>query len=206
MVTRPNIVIHKPQTIRIVGIGGQGSVLAAVVLAEALMMEGNWVVQSQSYGAQVRGGLSYADVLYSRFPIEYPIAETIDILYCMHEIGLKAFLNALAKNGILIIDSNNVSSIPRDTLHITKKILNLPLTKLAEELGDARIANMVGLGVLAKATKIVSMGNLVEAMKKHVRPGYISMNTKAIEKGFSAVSKSYKLREEKVGYLGRGFE
>ena len=54
MVTRPNIVIHKPQTIRIVGIGGQGSVLAAVVLAEALMMEGNWVVQSQSWRTGTR--------------------------------------------------------------------------------------------------------------------------------------------------------
>ena len=60
----------QPHTVRISGIGGQGNVLMGIILAEALLDQGSWVVQTQSFGAQVRGGLSYCDVLFSTEPID----------------------------------------------------------------------------------------------------------------------------------------
>lgn len=197
-----------PQSVRIAGIGGQGNIFAAFILAEALMKQGYWVVQSQSFGAQVRGGTSYADVLYCNRPIDYPATELFDVLYCMHESVLGAFLNRLAKNGVLLIDSDQVKRIPRMVNHITKKIVSVPMTKIArEKAGNARYANMVGLGVLAKSTDVVRKEFLLKAIEEHVPEQHIEANKRAVEEGYNSVEKTYRLRrEERYGFLGRGFE
>ncbi|RKX46768.1 MAG: pyruvate ferredoxin oxidoreductase [Thermotogae bacterium] len=197
-----------PQAVRIAGLGGQGNILAARILAEALMKQGYWVAQSQSFGAQVRGGTSYADVLYCNRPIDYPVAELFDVLYCMHGSVVSIFLQRLAKNGVLLIDSDQVTRVPRTVNHITKKIVSVPMTKIAhEKVGDARYANMVGLGALVKSTGIVRKEFLLEAIEKNIPGQYVEANKKAVEEGYKAVEKTYRLRrEERYGFLGRGFE
>lgn len=123
----------QPHSVRISGIGGQGNVLMGIILAEALIIQGNWVVQTQSYGAQVRGGLSYCDVLFNSEPIDYPKAHSFELIYSMHQTAVNAHVPLLHVNGVLIVDSTLVSSIPKEGVRMTRKIIQKPVTELTEK-------------------------------------------------------------------------
>ncbi|OAA30120.1 pyruvate ferredoxin oxidoreductase [Kosmotoga arenicorallina S304] len=198
--------LHPPHSVRISGIGGQGNVLMGIILADALVSMGLWVVQTQSYGAQVRGGLSYCDVLFCKEPIDYPKANNFNVIYSMHQIAVNAHINLLKPNGILIIDSSYVSNLPKEAFRITKKIIMKPISKLTQErFGTALPSNMVGLGIISKASNIIKPEALKKAMKKHIKEKYHKLNEEAIDFGISLVEKSYTLKEESREFI-RGFE
>lgn len=112
--------ISTPNSVRFSGEAGQGNILMGIIFAKALVKEGFWVVQSQHYGAQVRGGLSYCDVLFDQEPIDYPEAKNFDILYLMHNVGLSHIGN-LKRNGILLYDEKFVENIPQYVERINQK-------------------------------------------------------------------------------------
>ncbi len=198
---------QQPHSVRISGIGGQGNVLMGIILAEALLSQGSWVVQTQSYGAQVRGGLSYCDVLFNTEPIDYPKAHTFELIYSMHQVAVNAHVPLLHMNGILLVDSTQVKSIPKEGARMTRKIVKKPVTELTEEkFGTALPANMVGLGLIARAGNFVSTQALKTAMTKHIKAKYVEMNSLAIDFGYSLIERSYNLRSERVDSVGRGFE
>ncbi|AFK06553.1 2-oxoacid:ferredoxin oxidoreductase, gamma subunit [Mesotoga prima MesG1.Ag.4.2] len=197
----------QPHSVRISGIGGQGNVLMGIILAEALIIQGNWVVQTQSYGAQVRGGLSYCDVLFNSEPIDYPKAHSFELIYSMHQTAVNAHVPLLHVNGVLIVDSTLVSSIPKEGVRMTRKIIQKPVTELTEKkFGSTLPANMVGLGLIARAGSFVTTQSLKEAMTKHIKAKYVEMNAQAIDFGYSLIEKSYSIRRERIDSVGRGFE
>lgn len=188
--------LKDPRSIRISGMGGQGNILMGLILAEALVSEGYWVVQSQHYGAQVRGGLSFCDVLYSDEVIDYPKAETFDILYIMHEIAF-THLVRVKNNGILFYDSSYIKRLPQTVARITKKIVAIPASKLAyEELGNSNVANMIGLGAIAKNCGIVKIETLVDVMKRRVNERFYEIDEKALRMGFDYVDKKYEIKTD----------
>lgn len=199
--------VRNPRSIRISGIGGQGNVIMGIILADALVSLEHWVVQTQSYGAQVRGGLSFCDVLYSTEPIDYPMANQFGVVYTMHQTGIRAHIPLLKMNGVLIVDTSFVTSIPKEAFRATKKIITKPVTTLAEQkFGTPLPANLMGLGIIAKATGYVTKEALKEAMKKHIREKYHKMNEEAIDYGYSLIERVYKIREERREFAGQGFE
>ena len=199
--------LSTPYALRISGMGGQGNILMGLVFAKALVKSGFWVIQTQHYGAQVRGGLSYCDVLFSDVQIDFPKAETFDILYIMHEIGL-THLKFLRQNGILFVDTSYINVLPQSIFRITKKVIKFPAAKIAEEkLGKPNVANMVGLGIISKVTGIIKLDKIIQAMKEQVREHYHEINEKALKIGYEMVEKKYTLKrtvEQKI--VGRGFE
>ena len=199
---------YDPFSIRIGGIGGQGNVLMSIILAEALVKRGKWVIQTQSYGAQVRGGITYADVLFCDKKMDYFKVSHYDLLYMMHQKALDVFYSSLRNNGVLVVDTTYVEKLPRMLLGITRKIVKIPITwNVKENLGTSIPANMAGLGLIAKLTGWVEIDDLKEAMRKKVKPQYHELNEKAIELGFSMIDRKYKIREEMViRKFGRGFE
>ncbi|MFO7880937.1 MAG: 2-oxoacid:acceptor oxidoreductase family protein [Kosmotogaceae bacterium] len=197
-----------PHSVRISGIGGQGNVLMGIILAEALVNEGFWVIQTQSYGAQVRGGLSHCDVIFCKNRIDYPMAQNFDIIYSMHQMAVNNHASLIKTNGVLIVDSSFVNSMPKEAQRTTRRIIAKPITKMTQEKFDTSIpANMVGLGLISKATKIVSVSNLKKAMKKHVKESYYEVNEKALDFGYSLIERAFNLKdEERHEFVGRGFE
>ena len=200
--------ISHPRSVRISGIGGQGNVLMGVILADALVEEHYWVVQTQSFGAQVRGGLSYCDVLFCTEPIDYPNAKTFDVIYCMHQMAANTHSPLLKMNGILIMDTSFITTIPKEATRNTRKMIRIPVTNLTEtKFGSSLPANMVGLGMIAKATTFVTLSTLKSVMKNHLKPKHHAMNEEALEYGYSIVERSYRLKEEQGDFVvGRGFE
>ncbi|MDP2727657.1 MAG: 2-oxoacid:acceptor oxidoreductase family protein, partial [Dehalococcoidia bacterium] len=99
--------------IRLAGMGGQGLILAGLMLARAAAIyDGKNAVQSQSYGVQQRGGPSQSEVIISDGDIDYPRIVSADILVALtQEACDQHFLN-LRKGGTLIVDSGLVDRVP----------------------------------------------------------------------------------------------
>jgi 2-oxoglutarate ferredoxin oxidoreductase subunit gamma len=170
--------------IRFAGAGGQGIVLAAVILSEAAgIYEGREVVQTQSYGVEARGGASRAEVIISDEEIVFPEIVTADILIAMNTPSLNKFSESLRENGMLIYNS---SSIEKPSPIGSLRVYGIPLGDLAREAGKEIAGNMAALGALVGLTKIVSEASVEQAMAKRIPPGTEVINLKAFKLGLSA--------------------
>jgi len=169
--------------VRIAGFGGQGIILAAMVLATAAgIYEDKEVAQTQSYGPEARGGAARAEVVISDDKITYTKAMNPDILVVMSQPALDRYLADVDRSRALVIaDSTLVTNLPGDV----SNLYALPATRLAEEiLGKRIVANMVMLGAMAAFSDIVGYESLTKALADNVSPSALGLNLKALELGF----------------------
>lgn len=167
--------------IRLAGSGGQGLILAGVILAEAAgIHEGRYVAQTQSYGPEARGGSSKAEVVISDAEIDYPKAVKPDVLLCMNQRACDTYIFDLKPGGVLIVDGSLVHHLP------TTRAVSLPFTKIARELGREMMANIVALARSAVLTRVVSLKNLETAVLARVPKGTEKLNKKALAAGAQA--------------------
>jgi 2-oxoglutarate ferredoxin oxidoreductase subunit gamma len=166
--------------IRLSGSGGQGMILAAVMLCDAIGAGSNKnVAQTQSYGPEARGGASKADVVVSDGEIYYPKAIKLDLLLAMTQESLDSYFSGLKDRGILIVDDVLVTHVP------TKNYYGLPFTRLArEECGHIMVANVIALAAIAEITGIVSREALEQIVLSRAPRGTEDKNRKAVEVGF----------------------
>ncbi|HOJ94120.1 2-oxoacid:acceptor oxidoreductase family protein [Fervidobacterium sp. 2310opik-2] len=196
----------RPFSIRIAGIGGQGNLLAGYILSEAFVLMEKYVIQTQNYSEQVRGGPSYCDVLVSDEQILYPKAVLFDSLIIMHP-SMVSHGKYVATNGIIIYDSTNIQNLPNEIKRITRRIIEIPASKLAiEKYGNAMVSNMILLGAFVKSTGLVDFETLFEAVREEVNPKYFEMNVEAIKLGASLTDKIFKPRLERKRKRTIGFE
>jgi len=180
--------------IRLSGSGGQGLIIAGIILAEAAgIYDGKFVCQTQSYGPEARGGASKAEVVISDEAIDYPKAIKPDLLLAMNQRSCDVYFFDLKPTGLLIVDSTHVRQLP------TTKAVEIPFTQIArEQLGNEMVANTVALGTLATITGVVSLKSLEAAVLARVPPGTEELNKKALEAGIEA-AKSYQQTKENQG-------
>jgi 2-oxoglutarate ferredoxin oxidoreductase subunit gamma len=176
--------------IRLAGSGGQGIIMAAVVLAEAIgVHEGKQVSQTQSYGPEARGGACKAEIVVSDAPIDYPKVSRPDFLLAMNQASVNTYFGDLKSTGLLIVDSTFVSKVP------TAKTVSIPFTQISrDEFGTDMVANMVALGALGTLSKDVSQASLEEAVISRVPPGTEELNLKALRAGIKA-AENYDLKK-----------
>jgi 2-oxoglutarate ferredoxin oxidoreductase subunit gamma len=167
--------------IRLAGSGGQGLILAGIILAEAAgVYDGKFVCQTQSYGPEARGGASKAEVVISDAAIDYPKAIQPDVLLALNQKSLEVFSSDLKPGGLLLVDADLVQEAPAG------RVLALPFTRIARELGRAMAANIVALGALAQLTGAVSLKSLEAAVLARVPKGTEDLNKKALAAGVAA--------------------
>lgn len=165
--------------IRLSGSGGQGLILAGIILAEAAILDGKNAVQSQSYGPEARGGASRAEVIISDSFIDYPKVTKPDILLTLTEEAFIKYKDNLRPDGVIIIDS----SIKKPELQ--QKIISIPIIETAhKKVGKIIVANIVSLGALIAITKIVSKNSIEKAVMDRVPKGTEELNRKALYAGF----------------------
>ncbi len=145
------------------GVGGQGVISAGIALAEAAVIhEGRHAVQSQSYGAEMRGGLSRADVTISSSEVIYPKVDQAHVLVCLHRKALRAYTSAIRPGGLLITDRDEAPVTGR----IDSRQYAVPCAATTRELtGSDRNANICMLGVLVAITGVVSVAALEAAVQ-----------------------------------------
>lgn len=173
---------HSRVTLQFCGFGGQGIVLSSVIFGTAAVERaGLNAVQTQSYGSEARGGECQAELILSEGPIHSPLADQVDILVAMSQLALDRYLGRLRAGGTLILDPELVEKPERSDI----KIVRVPATQLASEIGPRIIANMVMLGFLQQATGLVSEDDLYETIRGNVPQKLLKVNLEAAERGIA---------------------
>lgn len=173
--------------IRLSGSGGQGLILAGVILAEAAAIyDGKNTIQSQSYGPEARGGASKADVIISDQAIDYPKATEIDALLALTQKACAEYCHDVKKGGFLLVDSELVTEVPNGNY----KVYRLPILRIAaQEVGKSMVANIVALGAIVELTKIVSEKAIEAAVLARVPEGTGDLNKMALKAGMEGARK-----------------
>lgn len=175
------------QEIIMAGFGGQGVMSMGMILAYAGLVEDKEVSWMPSYGPEMRGGTANCTVIVSDKRIASPVTAVPDTVIAMNLPSLDKFAPMVKPGGLLIINSSLIEK-ECDRTDIT--IVKVPCNEIAGEIGSAKVANMVALGAYLKATGILSIEAVVNAMKKKVfpdKPHLIPMNETALNKGAEMV-------------------
>ena len=172
--------------IRFAGAGGQGLQAAATVLGKSLILSTDkYVCQSQNYGPESRGGLSYSDLIVSDDEIDFPKIRVPDVLICMsHESYIK-FKDVIEKGQLncFIYDPEMVSVKNKSVLKNRVKWSAVSATLASEQIFGNRIgANVVLVGALHA---ILGIGNAaaIEKVLKSAWPHYAEKNIAAFRQG-----------------------
>ncbi|MCR4441481.1 MAG: 2-oxoacid:acceptor oxidoreductase family protein [Peptococcaceae bacterium] len=165
------------------GYGGQGLILAGVLLGEAVAIhEGMNVTQNQSYGVQARGGECKSEVIISDEEINYAEIEHPDILLAMSQSALNEYGPEVKDGALVIVDSSFVKDI--SMINNTGNIYMVPITEIAcAKTNKAILANVVALGVLSSLSGIVSEESLEKVILKRAPAGTEEINLRALAGG-----------------------
>jgi 2-oxoglutarate ferredoxin oxidoreductase subunit beta len=168
--------------IRMAGTGGQGILLAGNILAHALTFDSPfYVAQTQSYGAEARGGPSRTDLVISNQPLDFPQARNLDLLVALTREACEAHLADLKPGGRLMVDSALMKDLP------PVRCLALPFQDLAKKAtGRDRAANMAVLGALSQSLDFLPSGILEKAVLELSPVGTGKESLKAFRAGQKA--------------------
>ena len=177
--------------IRIAGFGGQGVILAGIIIGKAASLFDNInAVQTQSYGPEARGGASRCEVVISDEDIDYPKVENPDILFAMSHEALLKYMVDLKQGATLIIDPDMVEEEDiKDFIEKRElKVYRARATDTAvNEVGLKIVANIVMVGAITKATGIVSEEAARQSVLDSVPKGTEKKNIQAFEAGMRIV-------------------
>ena len=167
--------------IRLSGFGGQGIVLAGILLGEAGGIDGKYVSGSNSYGAQARGSNCQSEVIFSDQPIDFPHLTTADIFIPMSQGAYNMFCEDVRQeSGLILFDQYQVVS--KEGLNLMQ--IGVPATEYALiKVDNKQVANIILLGALLEVTKIVSLKAAQKAIHIHVSERFQSLNLKALRIG-----------------------
>ena len=160
--------------IRICGFGGQGIILAGVVLGEAATRAGHRAVQTQSYGPESRGGAARAEVVISSDPIDYPRVSRPDVVVALSQAGYDRFGHDVADDGIVLVDEALVEA---------EGVTSVPFTTTAEEVGRKIVSNVVMVGYLGALIEVIPHDVLESTVLANIPAGTEDLNRKAVTAG-----------------------
>lgn len=167
--------------IRLSGSGGQGLILAGIILAEAAIMEDKNAIQTQSYGPEARGGASKAEVIISDREIDFPKVQNADIVLALTQVASDKYIKTVSEDGIIIVDES--INVPADVK--ARKIYKLPILRTAsEKVGKSIVANIVAIGILAEFSEMVSRTSVENAVLSRVPKGTEDLNRTALDAGY----------------------
>lgn len=163
------------------GSGGQGLITAAIILSEAAVLyEGLNAVQSQSYGAAARGGVTRSDVIISDSEINFPKVDQPNILVCLTQEAYDTHSSIIRPGGLLMTDSHFV--IKRRKADAVLR--NLPLFKsVQKEISKPIVLNICMLGALQGLTNLVSLESLQKVVANRVPTAFVELNNEALDLG-----------------------
>jgi indolepyruvate ferredoxin oxidoreductase, beta subunit len=191
--------MNKVKSVIIVGVGGQGTLLASRVLGSAMLSCGVDVKVSEVHGMSQRGGsvvtyVRYGDKVYS------PVIEQgeADIVLAFEALEAARFLPWLKLDGTVVVNSQQIdpmpvvtgtAAYPEDIIGSVKaqgvKVVAFDALRLAEQAGSVKAVNVVLIGAMAKRLEI-DKEVWIDTIKATVPSKFIDMNLKAFELGYNA--------------------
>lgn len=168
--------------LRLSGSGGQGLIMAGIIIAEAALLDGVNAIQSQSYGPEARGGASKAEVIISKEDIDFPKVQNPNMILSLTQIACDKYIETINADGIVVVDES--IELPADLK--AGKIVKLPIIRTAKDkVGRAIVANIVAIGILTELLDgLVSKESIEKAVLNRVPKGTEDMNKKALAAGY----------------------
>ena len=174
------------------GFGGQGIMVIGQLLCYTTVEETEkFVTFFPSYGSEQRGGTANCYVVISDDPIGAPLAQIMDDVMVLNDPSLVKFESAVRPGGALFINTSIVSAVPKRT---DISIINVPATDIADELGNARVANLAMIGAYIGFTDLLPADKVLATTFRKLgakRPELNPLNEAAFNKGF-AIGKAAK--------------
>jgi len=168
--------------IRICGFGGQGVILAGFIIGKAASVFMNYnAVQSQSYGPEARGGAARSEVIISDEKIGYPRPTSVDLLVAMSQESFDTYRNDLRDDTVIVVDPDLVKKH-----EIGRPVYKVHAQKIAEELGNKIVTNIVMVGAATSIFKLLDPEAVRKAVLDSVPSRFKELNLKAFEKGLEA--------------------
>ena len=175
------------EEIIIAGFGGQGVLSMGKILAYSGIMQNQEVSWMPSYGPEMRGGTANVTVILSDDRISSPYLKVFDTAIILNQQSMDKFEESVKPGGILLYEPNGISHHPtRTDIHIYQ----IEGNKIATEMGNKKIFNMVVMGAFLKIKPIVELNNVIEGLKKSLPERYhnlIPLNEEAITKGMDNI-------------------
>ena len=185
------------KSIMIVGVGGQGTLLASRILGNVAIKQGFDVKVSEVHGMSQRGGsvvtyVKFGDKVYS--PI-VGLGEA-DIILAFEQLEAYRALPYLKKDGVMIVNDQKINPMPVITgaaqypenilekISADAQLVTVPALSLAEEAGNIKAVNVALIGVMAKTTDI-SKEKWIKTIRTTVPPKFLDVNLKAFELGYN---------------------
>jgi len=163
------------------GSGGQGVITASIILSEAAVIyEKLTAVQSQSYGAEARGGSTRADVVISDSDIHFPKVIQPNVLVCLTQEAYSKFYPIIRPGGLLITDSRFVQTEKK--VDAQQKEFAMYDTVM-EKIGKPIVFNICMLGVVISLTELVTPKSIMNVLKKRIPADFLEMNRTALDIG-----------------------
>ncbi|HQO49381.1 MAG TPA: 2-oxoacid:acceptor oxidoreductase family protein [Bacteroidales bacterium] len=173
----------------IAGFGGQGVLSMGKILAYSGIMQDQEVSWMPSYGPEMRGGTANVVVIVSDERISSPVLTVFDTAIILNQQSMDKFEKSVKPGGVLIYDPNGITHHP---LRTDINIFQIEGARLASEMGNAKIFNMVVLGAYLKVKPVVKIENVIKGLKKSLPERYhklIPMNEDALNMGMKNVVK-----------------
>lgn len=161
------------------GLGGQGVILAGLLLGQAAVADGLYAAGANSYGAQARGSTCQAGLVLAPEAIDYPHVRAPHLLVAMSQGAYDALAGQMAPGGRILYDAGLVSPAGR------AGELGLAVTETArKELGNSQAANVLWVGVVAGCTGWFSQESLARAVAENLPDRFLEVNQKALTRGW----------------------
>ena len=172
--------------IRLTGSGGQGVILATIILAEAALEAGKYTAQSQAYGPEARGGLCKAEVIVDEKPIGFTKVQNPTFLMALTQASLDKFAQSVDENCLVLADST--LTIP-EYLN-PAKVTSVPILETAaKKVGKAFTANIVAVAAVNELLGLATFEQLKTAVLGHVPKGTEEINERALNEGRALIQK-----------------
>ena len=169
------------------GFGGQGGLAIGKNLAEAGMDEGLNVTWAPSYGPEMRGGTANCSVVLSDKPVGSPVFAHPTELIALNEPSLMKFEEGVLPGGTVFVNCDVATD------HVQRPDLTayyIPCSKIADEVGNAKVSNMVMLGAYVAATKVLkpeTIEKMIQEMFAGPKAKFIPLNIEAFHRGMACI-------------------
>ena len=173
----------------VAGFGGQGVLLAGMVLANSFMLDDKNVTWYPCYGAEMRGGTVNCEIVVSDTEVSSVHKSDTDFALVLNQQSFDKFVHRVKSGGTIVANSTLVKeSKPRNDI----KYIFAPMGKTANDLGTSKVTNIVSLGVLSCVADFISIDAMKLAIEKVLgekKKDLLPLNIKALETGSQLILK-----------------
>ncbi len=180
--------------VRFAGSGGQGVILASVLLSKAYGLGENYnIAQTQSYGPEARGGACKAEVVISDEEIDYIKVDKADVFVALNQVGYDKYIDTVKDDAIILVNSTLVQTD-------RKGVYKIQATQRAEDMGKPFVVNIIALGALTRLMPKVHSPAVEEEILKNFNASIASANIDAYKMGYEILDEDLKELGYKTGF------